>query len=99
MAGQLVMPDVATRQRRDGVAVELCRQPEDLAHSSPLTVQASASRPTSMEALHQALEIILLLISIIGAVAADVVCYQLFQAMAGPHGESTAYGVSVPAEF
>ena len=69
-----------------------------------------------MEALHQALEIILLLISIIGAVAAyfrfrgrsfgvsdmlifvplavaaDVVCYQLFQAMAGPHGESTAYG-------
>ena len=109
------MPDVATRQRRDGVAVELCRQPDDLAHSSPLTVQASASRPT-MEALHEVIEIILLLISIIGAVAAyfrfrgrsfgvsdmlifvplavaaDVVCYQLFQAMAGPHGESTAYG-------
>jgi hypothetical protein len=69
-----------------------------------------------MEALHEVIEIILLLISIIGAVAAyfrfrgrsfgvsdmlifvplavaaDVVCYQLFQAMAGPHGESTAYG-------
>ncbi len=69
-----------------------------------------------MEALHEAIEIILLLASVIGAVAAyfrlrghrfgvsdmlifvplavaaDVVCYQLFQAMAGPHGESTAYG-------
>ncbi|MCK6373561.1 hypothetical protein [Zoogloea sp.] len=69
-----------------------------------------------MEALHEAIEIILLLASVIGAVAAyfrfrghrfglsdmlifvplavaaDVVCYQLFQEMAGPHGESTAYG-------
>ncbi|WP_347250049.1 hypothetical protein [Zoogloea sp.] len=69
-----------------------------------------------MEALQEVIEIILLLISVISAVAAyfrfrgrsfgvsdmlifvplavaaDVVCYQLFQAMAGPHGESTAYG-------
>lgn len=69
-----------------------------------------------MEALHEVIEIIILLASVIGAVAAyfrfrgrsfgvsdmlifvplavaaDVFCYQLFQMVAGPHGESTAYG-------